>query len=254
MEIDIIKITAEDKMAVKDTVTDEAFLTVHLNDRVLLTLSCTPENEKELCAGFLFSSGLIHTVDDIERIFIDKKNMAAHVSLKDTAVNPNILFDRIYTSGCGKGVLFHNVLDLAHQKVVTSPKRVQSAAIIALMKSFEHKSIGFKSTGGVHSAALSDGNTVILFSEDIGRHNALDKVIGAAMYQNISMEESIVLISGRISSEIMYKIQKMGSPMIVSRSAPTNMAVELAKKMHVTLVGFVRGKRMNVYAATERVV
>ncbi len=254
MEIDVVKISAGKKTDLADTVTDEVFLTIHLNDKVLLTLSCTPNHENNLCAGFLYSSGLIHSVADIERIFIDKKHRSAYVSLKNTSIDPNILFERIYTSGCGKGVLYHNALDFSHKKVVAGSLRIESTAITSLMKSFERKSIGFKSTGGVHSAALSDGTAITVFCEDIGRHNALDKVIGEALFKNIPMEESIVLVSGRISSEIMYKIQKMGSPMIVSRSAPTSMAIELAKTMHVTLVGFVRGKRMNVYTAEERVV
>ena len=254
METEVVRIDAEKKIKAQDTITEEVFLTVHLNDRMLLTLSCTPGYEKELSVGFLFSSGLIHSLDEIELIFINTKAMSSHISLKDKTIDADMLFDRVYTSGCGRGVLYYNVLDLAHRKVITSDMRIQSDTITALMKSFEKRSVVFKRTGGVHSAALSDGREILVFSEDIGRHNALDKVIGMALYQHITMEDAIVLTSGRVSSEIMYKIQKMGSPCIVSRSAPTSLSVELAKKWNVTLVGFARGRKMNVYTAQERIV
>lgn len=130
---------------------------------------------------------------------------------------------------------------------------LQSQQITVLMKAFDKKSAVFKKTGGVHSAALCDGERIVSFQEDIGRHNAIDKIIGDALYNNLNMADLIVLTSGRISSDVMFKVQKMESAVIVSRSAPTDLAVKLAKQWNVTLVGFARGKRMNVYSAPERI-
>ena len=106
----------------------------------------------------------------------------------------------------------------------------------------------------MHSTAFCDLEKILVFSEDIGRHNSLDKAVGDALFRNLDMEDLIVLTSGRISSEVMFKVQKMRSAIVVSRSAPTDLSVRLAGSWNVTLVGFARGKRMNVYTAKERIV
>ena len=108
--------------------------------------------------------------------------------------------------------------------------------------------------GGVHSATLSDAEDIVVFKEDIGRHNAIDKVIGEALMKNLDMSDLIVLTSGRITSEIVFKVQKMASAFLISRSAPTDQAIKAATAGNLTLVGFVRGERMNVYTASERVI
>jgi len=254
MKKEVLKINAERKEIIKDTVTDEIFLTINLDKKELLTLSCTPGKLKELCAGFLYSAGLIHSLEDIESIYINTQTMISDIKLKDKGLNFDYLFKRVYTSGCGKGVLFPNVLDLAHRNIIKSNFTIPSGKIARLMKIFEKKSVMFRETGGVHSAALSNGESILAFSEDIGRHNALDKVIGEALYNDLNLAELLVLTSGRISSDVMYKVQKMRSPIIISRSAPTGLAIELAEKLHITLIGFARGLRMNVYTANERVV
>ncbi|MBT4483177.1 MAG: formate dehydrogenase accessory sulfurtransferase FdhD [Candidatus Latescibacteria bacterium] len=254
METDVLRIDSGRKENIRDIVTDEVILTIHLNERELLTLLCSPGNLKELSVGFLYTAGLIHSLDDIDNVFVNKKNLTSHISLKEENINVDIMFKRVYTSGCGRGMLFKNVLDLAHRKAVTGDFNIQSEKITELMKAFEKKSTTYKKTGGVHSAALSDGVKILVFGEDIGRHNAIDKIIGETLYKNLNMAESIILTSGRISSEVMYKVQKTGSPIIISRSAPTGLAIELAEKLNVTLVGFARGRRMNVYSVKERVL
>ncbi len=254
MEIDVVKIDTKKKKLCKDSVTEEVFLTIHLDGSEFVTLLCSPGKLKELSAGFLYSSGLIHSPDDIEKMYIDSKNMTSQITLKDKDLSADVIFKRIYTSGCGKGMLFYNVLDLAHRKKVTCAMTLQSHQITVLMKAFDKKSAVFKKTGGVHSAALCNDEQIVSFHEDIGRHNAIDKIIGDALYNNLNMADLIVLTSGRISSDVMFKVQKMGSAVIVSRSAPTDLAIKLAKQWNVTLVGFARGKRMNVYSTPERIV
>ncbi len=254
MEVDVLKIDAEKCETVKDTVTDEIFLTIHLNGEELLTLLCSPDNLKELSAGFLYSAGLIHSPDDIENIFINNKDLTSHITLKEKNINTDFIFKRVYTSGCGRGMLFYNALDLAHNSSVAGDVKIRSKKVIELTRAFQKKSEIFKKTGGVHSAALSDGESILAFSEDIGRHNSLDKVIGEALFKNLKMENLIVLTSGRISSEMMFKVQKMRSAIIVSRGAPTDLSVRLAERWNVTLVGFARGNRMNVYTAKERIL
>jgi FdhD protein len=122
------------------------------------------------------------------------------------------------------------------------------------MRDFQDRSEVFKNTGGVHAAALSSADGIELFSEDIGRHNAVDKVFGRCLLENIETKDKLLLVTGRISSEILLKVARRGIPALVSKSAPTDSGVKLAEKLGITLIGFVRGHRMNVYAHAERVL
>jgi FdhD protein len=192
-------------------------------------------------------------MDDVENIIIDTENYSSDIKLKDKQLDPQLLFKRLYTSGCGRGAVFYNVLDLVQKTKIKSRIKFSANRIITLMSTFQKHSLAFKETGGVHSAALSDGKDILIFQEDIGRHNALDKVIGEALLKGVQMQELIVLSSGRISTEIVSKTAKMKVACLISRSAPTDQAIKLARELNLTLVGFARGKRMNVYSGTERI-
>jgi FdhD protein len=121
------------------------------------------------------------------------------------------------------------------------------------VKEFQHRSQIYRTTGGVHSAVLCDTGNIIVFSEDIGRHNAVDKIFGECILNGITTDDRIIITSGRVSSEIVLKIARRNVPIIVSKSAPTDLGVRLADNLGVTLVGFVRGRRMNVYTHAGRI-
>jgi len=253
MYTQIIKIDRGKREDLKDIVTEEIPLTLYLNDKEFVTLLCSPEGLDELSVGFLFSAGLIRSVDDIEKITIDKQNWTSHIELKNKDVASQFVFKRLYTSGCGKGTIFYNVLDMAHKGKITGERKISSEKLGAIMHTFQRQSTLYRETGGVHSAALSTPETIMIFKEDIGRHNAIDKVTGHALIKGIEMKDSLILTSGRISSEIVFKVQKMRSAFLVSRSAPTDQAVRLATDLNLTLVGFMRGPRMNVYSGSHRI-
>jgi FdhD protein len=118
----------------------------------------------------------------------------------------------------------------------------------------ETRSKLFQTTGGVHSACLADRKKILLFTEDIGRQNALDKIIGASLLKNISLQNKIMLSSGRITSETITKMVRAMIPVIVSPGAPTDSAVNLARRLGITVVGFARGKRINIYSHPERII
>jgi len=158
------------------------------------------------------------------------------------------------TSGCGKGVTFSDGAGLERLPVKTMRVKVTAAYIRALLKEFRSISNLFQKTGGVHSAALADRNGISLFSEDIGRHNAVDKIIGKAFLTNTPLEDKILLSSGRISSEIMTKVIRNKIPILVSRTAPTCMSLTYAEDHGITLVGFARGNRMNIYTHPQRII
>ena len=251
--VKIIKIKGSVKESVEDIVVEEIPFTLNVNDKELVTLLCTPIDLDDLAGGFLFTSGLINKIEDIKKIVINQEQWVAYIDLADAAVMNDLVFKRLYTSGCGRGTLFYSVQDMAKRSKVVSSLKIEAIKINALMTYFQKKSELYLKTGGVHSAALADDKEILVFKEDIGRHNAIDKVIGQGLKENIDFQNKIMISSGRISSEVLLKIQKCNIPVVISKSAPTNQAIKLSKDRGITLIGFARGNRMNVYSNEERI-
>ncbi len=232
----------------------ELMLTIYLNDKELVTIMCSPENLKELTVGFLFSEGLIKSKEDIKKLEVDEWMGTARVMVShDAAADSRFFAKRLLASGCGGSATFYDVSDAATQKVESGLK-VPSAAVISLVHVFQHQSVLYRATHGVHSAALCQGDQIIVFFEDIGRHNAVDKIFGRCLLDNIPTKDRILVTSGRVSSEILQKIARRGIPVIVSISAPTDLGLKIADKLGITLIGLVRGGKMNVYTHEKRVV
>lgn len=247
-KIDIIRIKGEEFKEEEDIVIWEYPFTIFVNDEEIITLLCSPDSLKELMIGFLFSEEFLSSLSDIERIRIDEDKGIGYIYLKNiNQFNEKLRGKRTITSGCGKGTLFYNVLDSFKSKRIEAPLSIEVENIKRLISKFNKKSELFLNTGGVHSCALCSANDIILFEEDIGRHNALDKIFGKALLEGIDTKDKIILTSGRISSEILIKSAKRQVPVIVSRSAPTSLSVELARKLGITLIGFARGQKMNIY-------
>jgi FdhD protein len=162
------------------------------------------------------------------------------------------LFKRVISSGCGRGASFYSAADATSQKV-ESQMKISADEVFALVLEFQHGSELHLATHGVHSAALYDQRSILVFSDDIGRHNAIDKIFGKCLLEDIPTRDRIVISSGRISSEILHKVAKRGVPVIISISAPTNLGVRIADDLGITLIASVRGKRMNVYTHGWRV-
>ncbi|MGI6308977.1 MAG: formate dehydrogenase accessory sulfurtransferase FdhD [Dethiobacteria bacterium] len=254
IEAEIIRIREQQRSREKDCLIREIPLTIFFNERELVTLLCSPEKLDYLAVGFLRSEGLLESKDDLEEINVDVEKGLVFVRTKtSTDLVEKLYGKRTITSGCGKGTLFAHVLDSLQSKRVESPLQVKAGELFKLMAALQKASLLFKTTGGVHSAALAVSDKILFYSEDIGRHNAVDKIVGECILKNVPLEDKILLSSGRISSEIVVKGAKLGLPLIVSRSAPTSLSVELADKMGITLVGFVRGRRLNIYAHEARI-
>jgi FdhD protein len=254
-KLSVLRITEQDRDEVEDVVVREFPLTIFLDDQELVTLLCSPANLKYLAVGFLLAEGLIHGKDDIRDIVVDSQKGVVHVETSGgKELAKELLFKRMITSGCGRGATFYNVADVQGKVKVESQVRISASEVFALVKEFQHHSQVFRTTGGVHSAALCDTKNILVFSEDVGRHNAIDKIFGECVLNDIPTDDCIIVTSGRVSSEILLKVDKRNIPILISKSAPTDQGVKLAKNLGVTLVGFVRGKKMNVYAHEWRVV
>ncbi len=253
--VDIYRIDRDSKQAGEDIVVKELPLTIVLNGRELVTLLCSPANLKYLAIGFLLSEGLLHSRNDIKSIIDDEQRGVVRVeTVTDLNGEEEQVFKRIITPGCGRGAAFYSAADAAGMNGVKSDLQVKGAGILELMSQFQHRSDTYRSTGGVHSAALCENKSLNVFSEDIGRHNAIDKIFGQCLWEGIPTTDQIILTSGRISSEIVIKIARNNVPILASKSAPTNTAVKLADLLSITLIGFVRGTRMNVYSHHQRIV
>ncbi len=250
---DVFKLTAEGDEQTKDVVTVEEPLTVFLNGEELVTLLYSPSHAKQLAAGFLFSEGIIRKREDIDTIRFYKSKGVINISVKGNGTGRAQLSSRLITSGCAGGTSFYRNQDLETLTKISSKKKFKRMAIVALMREMGRRSKLFRETGGVHSSALAREGTLVLFREDIGRHNAIDKIIGECLLSGDSFDDALLLTSGRITSEIARKAGAAGIPVIASRSAPTSLAIQMAKDLCLTVVGFVRGKRMNVYTAEWRI-
>ena len=141
-----------------------------------------------------------------------------------------------------------------HAKPVSSQLTVAPARVYELMKELNRLSDLYRETRGVHNSALADGGNILVFRDDIGRHNAVDKIRGACFLEEIPLGDKLLVTTGRMSSEIVVKVAKMGVPILISRSAPTSLALDLAERIGLTLIGYVRGDKMTVYTGKQRVL
>ena len=247
------RITQEGSEEVNTSVAREFPLTIIIDDRELVTLLCTPGNSRYLAAGFLASEGFINSRDDIRDITVDDKRGIVRVeTTKSNNPAEEMMFKRIISSGCGRGASFYSAID-ADSRKVESQMKLSVEDIFQLANEFQHYSELYRITHGVHSAALCEGKKILVFSEDIGRHNAIDKIFGKCLLENISTEDRAVITTGRVTSEILHKLAKRGIPIIISISEPTNMGVNIADTLGITLIASVRGKKMNVYTGNWRI-
>ena len=232
----------------------EVPLTIFLNGKEVVTLLCLGDYLKELALGFLGSEGFINNFSDIKSVRMDEEKGVAEV--ETAAENPLVegLFEkRTITSGCGKGSTFYNVMDAFKCKKIESDIKVKAAYLLDLMKKLHENSGLYRETHGVHNAALADINGIIIFREDIGRHNAVDKINGYSLLNQVGLSDKIIVTTGRVSSEILIKTGKMGIPVILSRSGPTALAVSIAVEIGITIAGFARGGSLSIYSHGERV-
>jgi len=250
----ITRIRGTEREMIPDRVTVEAPVTIYLNGNELVTLLATPEKSDLLALGFLRSEGLLTSYDQVTSLHIREEGLV-EVELKDdTNLAKSLYGKRTVTSGCGKGTVFFNVLDSLRSSPLTGSLKITAGKALALVESLQDKAEIFMATGGVHSAALSDGEEIIFFCEDIGRHNAIDKIIGECLLKGVSTEDKIIVSSGRLSSEILLKAAKLKIQLLISRAAPTSLSIELAESLNITLVGFARGKRLNIYTHQWRII
>jgi FdhD protein len=258
-ELNVGEITRDnDGCHVKDIskkVISEISLKVMVNGAELVSMLCLNQYQEELALGFLYNEGVINSFADIENVYFNDKMLAVIINLKEGVIIDRQESLRSVASGCGKCYTYINPLKKSQYKTVESNATYSMNAILDLMRDFATRSNVYIDVGGVHSVLLHTADYEILV-EDIGRHNCFDKVAGLMMKENKLdlFGQAIVFVSGRISSEIMTKIIRMGLPVLVSRTTPTSAAVKLAQQHNVTLLGYVRKNSGYIYSCPERLI
>ncbi|MFJ7470535.1 formate dehydrogenase accessory sulfurtransferase FdhD [Peribacillus frigoritolerans] len=254
---DIIRITKGEIERTEDAIVTEYPVTVKINGQEFVTMVCTPEYIEDMVIGYLASEGIIKKYDEIKEIWVQEKEGFVHV--KTDKVNPyfqDFQNKRYITSCCGmsrQGFVFVNDA-LTAKKMDHVSVKLTPGDCFRLMKDLQNSAVTFQHTGGVHNAALCDVDGLVLSRMDIGRHNALDKIYGHCLKNGISIEGKAIVFSGRISSEILLKVAKIGCELILSKSAPTELALELAEGLGITTVGFIRNDSLNIYTCPERIL
>lgn len=233
----------------------EISLKIYINGTEYASLLCLNQLTEELAIGFLYSEGVIDTIDDVADISYNESLFAVMINLVPGRSVDKCESLRSVTSGCGKCFTYIN--PLKHEKFlpVANQEKFSLNDILNVMKEFESQSKIYRSVGGVHSVLFRHRDFSV-FNEDIGRHNCFDK-IGGVLLKNHKMalvETGMLLVSGRVSSEIITKVIRLGVPVLVSRSTPTAAAVSLAREYNVTLLGYVRQKSGFVYSGEARLM
>lgn len=238
----------------KDDIAVESALTIILNGDEFATMVCTPSDLNELVVGFLASEGVIRVIQDIKSIQIDDGKGFAYVDLvKKQCIKKEFHSKRFIGSCCGKGRQFYFHNDVRTAKTILTKLTITPEQCNQLMKQLQESSVYFQQTGGVHNAALCTKDGIVTSRTDIGRHNALDKLFGYCLIHKIPLKDKLLAFSGRISSEVLLKAAKIGVGIILSKSAPTNLALNLAEDLGITAVGFIRERGFNVYTHQERI-
>ncbi|MEW6026567.1 MAG: formate dehydrogenase accessory sulfurtransferase FdhD [Planctomycetota bacterium] len=231
----------------------EHVVTVYLNNKMLTSLMATPSNVKELVVGFLYSENIIDAAADIARITVNQDRRKSQVWVESNAREVDQKA-RIMTSGCGRGFTFLCPSDIEGLVPLDSNARLSAEELTGLARKMLDSAVLYERSGGIHSAAICNSGDILSFSEDIGRHNAVDKVIGDSLLNNIGLAGKIMLTTGRISSEMMLKAFRAGIPILGSLTSPTDLAVELGGKLGVTVTGYIRGNRVKIYTHPSRLL
>lgn len=227
---------------------------LNLQKTISITMR-TPGDDHYLALGFLFSEGIIQNMNQVEAISYPSNHKIKIYVSKDVNPEMDTLERNFYTTSscgvCGKASI--EALEIKAQCEITSVQKIDSEVILSLPEQLRKQQSLFSLTGGIHACALFDlqGNFLSMF-EDVGRHNALDKLIGAALKDNqLPLNQHILLLSGRVSFEMMQKATMAGIPIIASIGAPSSLAVELAKNRNHVLIGFIKNNSFNVYSRAD---
>jgi FdhD protein len=228
----------------------EAPVSLTINGEVWLTFMCTPVNLEALAVGFLYNEGIIQKMDEVGDVRVCEHGDNVDVWLNHEAQQPT---SWRRTSGCTGGVTAVDLLAKPNVSLNGNSLKVRPEAIGRLVEMLFEAQVLYRQTGGVHTSILSDGEKILLSAEDIGRHNTLDKIAGLCLMNDIWPEVRVLITTGRISSEMLQKAAQLTVSILISRTSPSSLSIEMAERYGITLIGYARKHRFNVYSNSQRV-
>jgi FdhD protein len=228
----------------------ETPVSLTVNGEVWLTFMCTPVNLEALAVGFLYNEGIIEKIDEMVDARVCEHGDNVDVWLNHAVEQPT---SWRRTSGCTGGMTAVDLLARPNVSLNGNSLKVQPEAIGRLVDMLLEAQLLYRKTGGVHTSALSDGEKILLSTEDIGRHNTLGKIAGLCLMNGVWPKVRILITTGRISSEMLQKAAQLNVPILISRTSPSSLSIEMAERYGITLIGYARKHRFNVYSKGDRI-
>ncbi|MHC1701145.1 MAG: formate dehydrogenase accessory sulfurtransferase FdhD [Humidesulfovibrio sp.] len=234
----------------------EVPLTIYLNDREVVTLLCTGKYPRHLAVGFLKSDALLTDPSQLKDVDIRDEDgrITARVTVSHDPFAGGREIQRSITSGCGKGTNFDRNVATISKRRVTSDLKVTPTQILALAGELKRRSTLYGRTRGCHNSSLCTSEEMLLFREDIGRHNAIDMIVGECFLEGVPTDDKMIVSTGRVASEILLKTVRIGVSLLASTAVATSFSVELARKIGLTLIGNIKADSFWVYNDPGRIV
>lgn len=234
---------------------EEYPVTLYVNGQSLATYQLTNQDLEDWAIGYLFSEAVISSPNDLKSMRVDQSRNRILVETANAFDIEKFREKQLnFSAGCGRGITFFSMSDVRNFKKVKTHRTVTLSYLLKKRHEFAINSTLYLETGGMHGACIVDREGKIFIREDIGRHNAVDKIIGFAVRQNMNPEDLILLTTGRISYEMLSKAARFGFGIVGSRTAATKQAIQLANYLNVEVIGYIRGKMINVYTSCGRVL
>lgn len=238
---------------VQQWVIEETPVTLYVNHLEIVTLLCAGRHLDELAVGFAYAEGFLDALEDLKALNVDRENGLIHLELReDPSLAARLRNKRTLTSGCGKGTVFYDAVDTLLALPVESSLQISPRAVWDRMEELHRLSRTYRRTHGVHNCALADASGIRVFRDDIGRHNAVDMLVGYSVLHGLSLNDKMLVTTGRLTSEIVLKAARVGLPMLVSRNTATTLAIRMAETLNMTLIGYARAGKFTVYTGEKR--
>ena len=245
--------TDQDNKLINTKVIQEGSLTIFLNNQEIVTLMCVLDHPKYLALGYLLNQNMIKKSEKIKSVDYDDDLNVIVIRTNSKTNYEKILKKKITTSGCAQGTVFGNIYEEIKKINLKSNISIKGSWIYEISKKINHTPSLYLEVGAVHGCVLIEKNDPIIYMEDVGRHNAVDKIAGYMFLKKISCKNKIFYTTGRLTSEMVIKTVKMGIPILISRSGFTSWGVDLAKKTNLTLIGRAKGKKYLILSGFHRI-
>ena len=255
VNLEKIELDSNIRKNVEEPVAYEEPVNIFVNNIYVVTLLATPRYIRELAIGWIFTEGVLQSIQELKQVIVDSDS--ANILTKNP-IDKNKLqvsgVSRLITTACGLTTeKFLKIISGISEKIVESEYKIRAENIPRMINELEEGKL-FQSTGGVHVAALFEKESLLAFAEDVGRHNAVDKVVGIGIKSEADFSNSIIVSSGRQPADMVLKVARVGIPIIISRAAPIRSGIMAAQKTGLTLICFARENRFNVYTNSQRIL